>query len=320
MIRTPLCDLLGIDHPVIQAGMGPYGSAGLAAAVSNAGGLGSVSTFSRPVDETRRHLAQVQDLTSRSFAVNHVVQTLNEETFSLGLAAHPKLVAFALADPGDFVRRAHDAGALVMLQVTTVRQAVQAAERGVDIIIAQGGEAGGYGGGVSTMALVPQVVDAVGPVPVVAAGGIYDGRGLAAALLLGAVGVNLGTRFLASTEAPISDAYKQVIMGAMSEDAIKVDALNDINPVGNAGFGTVLRAIKTPFIEELQANRDEARRDADALGQRIMEAVRSGKHDILPTAGQTAGGIQDILPAAEIIRRLVAEAEETLRSATRHLA
>jgi nitronate monooxygenase/enoyl-[acyl-carrier protein] reductase II len=319
MIRTPLCDLLGIEHPVIQAGMGPYGSAGLAAAVSNAGGLGTVSTFTRRVDDTRRQLAQVQDLTSLPFAVNHVVQAVDEETFALGLAAHPKLVSFALADPGDFVKRAHDAGALVMLQVTTVRQAVEAAERGVDIIIAQGGEAGGYGGVVSTLTLLPQVVDAVGPVPVVAAGGIFDGRGLAAALVLGGAGVNLGTRFLASAEAPISDAYKQVIIGAASEDAIKVEALNDINPVGNAGFGTVLRAIKTPFIEEWQANRDEARRDAEGLGQRILEALRSGAHDVLPTAGQTAGGIRDVPTSAEIVRRLVADAEEALRAGTRHL-
>ena len=321
MIRTPLCDLLGIDHPIIQAGMGPFGSAGLAAAVSNAGGLGTVSTFTRPVEDTRRQLSQVEDLTSRPFAVNHVVQAVDEETFALGLAAHPKLVSFALADPGDLVERAHDNGALVMLQVTTVRQAVAAADRGVDIVIAQGGEAGGYGGTISTMTLLPQVVDAVRPLPVVAAGGIFDGRGLAAALLLGAVGVNLGTRFLASAEAPISDAYKQVIISAASEDAVKVDVLNDISPVGNQGFVTVLRAVNTPFIEEWQAKREEARREAERLGRRIMEAMRGGDvHEVLPTAGQTVGGIRAVVPAAEIVRRLIAEAEETLRSAPVNLA
>ena len=108
-----------------------------------------------------------------------------------------------------------------MVQVTTVGQAVQAAERGVDVIIAQGSEAGGYGGTISTMALVPQVVDAVSPIPVVAAGGIYDGRGIAAAFMLGAVGVNMGTRFLASKEAPIDDDWKQAIIEAHSEDAVK---------------------------------------------------------------------------------------------------
>jgi nitronate monooxygenase/enoyl-[acyl-carrier protein] reductase II len=118
-----------------------------------------------------------------------------------------------------------------MLQVTTVTQAIQAAEQGVDVIIAQGGEAGGYAGDVSTMALVPQVVDAVSPIPVVAAGGIFDGRGIAVALMLGAVGVNLGTRFVASEEAPVSTEWKRAIAGAKSEDAIKVDVLNDISPL-----------------------------------------------------------------------------------------
>lgn len=318
MLKTALCDLLGIDHPVIQAGMGPLTSAGLVAAVSNAGGLGSLSTFMRPLDDTRRQLQMLQDLTTRPFAVNHVVQTLDEETFALGLAARPKLVSFALADPGDYVQRAHDAGALVMLQVTTVSQAEQAAERGVDIVIAQGSEAGGYGGSVATMTLVPQVVDAIRPLPVVAAGGIFDGRGLAAALVLGAVGVNVGTRFLASAEAPIGDAYKQIITSAVSEDAVKVEVINEVIPVGNSGFGTVLRSIRTPFIDEWEPKREEARRQAERLRQQIAEAVQSGHiHEYLATAGQSAGGIREVLPAAEIVRRLVAEAEAALGSAPR---
>ncbi len=122
-------------------------------------------------------------------------------------------------DPGDLVKQAHDAGALTMLQVTTVAQAVQAAERGIDVIIAQGGESGGYCGEVSTMTLVPQVVDAVSPIPVVAAGGIFDGRGIAAALMLGAAGVNMGTRFIACMEAPAPAEWKRAITQAKSEDA-----------------------------------------------------------------------------------------------------
>jgi enoyl-[acyl-carrier protein] reductase II len=157
--------------------------------------------------------------------------------------------------------------------------------------------------------------------PVVAAGGIFDGRGLAASLLLGAVGVNLGTRFLACREAPISDAYKQVIIGAVSEDAVKVDVLNDVLPLGNTGFGTVLRAIRTPFIEEWQAKREEARRESDRLSKLIREAIRGDNtHEVLPTAGQTAGGIKDAPPAGEIIQRLVAEAESSLRSSVRYHA
>lgn len=316
MLKTPLCDLLGIEHPIIQAGMGPLTSPGLVAAVSNAGALGSFSTFLRPVEDTRDQLEKLRVLTNRPFAVNHVVQTLDDETFTLGLAARPKLVSFALADPGDYVNRAHDAGALVMLQVTTVAQAELAAERGVDIVIAQGGEAGGYGGSVATMALVPQVVDAVRPLPVVAAGGIFDGRGVAAALVLGAAGVNLGTRFLASVEAPVADAYKQMIATAVSEDAVKVEVINELIPVGRSGFGTVLRSLRTPFIDEWEPKREEARRQAERLLREIEGAAESGRmQEYLAAAGQSAGGVREVLPAAEIVRRLVAEAEAALKAA-----
>src|SRR6516165_7781354 len=189
--------------------------------------------------------------------------------------ARPAVISFALADPGDLVRQAHGVGSLVMLQVTTVAQAVQAAERGVDVIIAQGGESGGYCGEVSTMTLVPQVVDAVAPIPVVAAGGIFDGRGIAATLMLGAAGVNLGTRFIASTEAPAPKEWKQAITAAKSEDAIKVDVLNDISPIpGTKGFPTVPRSLPTAFLDEWSSKREEARQERDRLrGQIPKQAV-----------------------------------------------
>jgi nitronate monooxygenase/enoyl-[acyl-carrier protein] reductase II len=153
-----------------------------------------------------------------------------------------------------------------MIQVTTVAQAIEAAGRGADVIIAQGGEAGGYGGIVSTMALVPQVVDVVSPIPVVAAGGIFDGRGIAAAFMLGAVGVNMGTRFLASKEAPIEDAWKAAIAAAQSEDAVKVEVLNEIQPLpGTGGYGTVLRSLRTPFMDEWGSRRAGS---AGAFGQK----------------------------------------------------
>jgi len=168
------------------------------------------------------------------------------------------------------------------------------------------------------MVLVPQVVDAVRPLPVVAAGGIFDGRGLAAALVLGAAGVNVGTRFIASVEAAPSDAYKAMVTGAVSEDAVKVEVLNDIMPTGNASYGTVLRAIRSPFIEEWQSKREEARRDAERLRRQVTDAIRANRaEDVLPTAGQTAGGITEVLPAAEVVRRMVEEAEEALAGALR---
>jgi nitronate monooxygenase/enoyl-[acyl-carrier protein] reductase II len=212
------------------------------------------------------------------------------------------------------VQQAHDAGSKVMVQTTTVTQASEAAERGADVIIAQGGEAGGYGGAVSTMTLVPQAVDAVSPIPVVAAGGIFDGRGIVAALMLGAVGVNIGTRFLASNEAPIDAVWKRAITLAQSEDAVKMDVYNDIQPApGTLGYGTVLRSLRTPLMDEWSAKREDARRERERLRAEIQARVQAGRrYEALLTAGQTAGGIREILPVAEIIQRMVAEAEAAL--------
>jgi nitronate monooxygenase/enoyl-[acyl-carrier protein] reductase II len=151
-----------------------------AASVSNQGGLGSIGSLNRTTAAIKRDIEVVKGLTNRHYAVNHIPPTLDAEAFRYTLDARPAVISFALGDPGDLVRQAHDVGAVVMVQVTTVAQAVEAVERGAHVIIAQGGEAGGYGGTVSTMALVPQVVDAVSPIPVVAAGGIFDGRGVAA--------------------------------------------------------------------------------------------------------------------------------------------
>ena len=201
-LRSPLCDLVGIEIPIIQAGMSIFTSPALAAAVSEAGALGSLGAWNRSTDQLRRELEELRNLTDRPFAVKHVVPELDADGFAATLDHAPAVVSFALDDAGDLIRRVHDVGSLVMQQITTVQQAQVAAEHGADIIVAQGGEAGGYAGVVSTLSLVPQVVDAVRPVPVVAAGGIADGRGIAAAVVLGAAGVNLGSRFLASVECP----------------------------------------------------------------------------------------------------------------------
>ena len=176
---------------------------------------------------------------------------------------------------------------------------------------------GGYCGDVSTMALVPQVVDAVSPVPVIASGGIFDGRGIAAALMLGAVGVDLGTRFIASREAPAPMEWKQAIITAKSEDVIKVDVLNDISPLpGTAGYKTVLRSLPTEFLTEWSAKREEARQQRERLRAQIVSTTQAGRqHECLLTVGQTAGGIKEILPVAEIMRRLVAETEAALAAA-----
>jgi enoyl-[acyl-carrier protein] reductase II len=318
MLRTALCDVLGIDVPIILAAMGGTAtSAEFAAAASNEGALGSIGSLFRSTAAVNRDIDVVRELTNRNFAVNHIPPTLDEEAFRHTLAARPAVISFALGDPGDLVQQAHDVGSKVMVQVTTVAQAIEAAERGVDVIIAQGGEAGGFGGTVSTMALVPQVVDAIAPIPVVAAGGIFDGRGIAAAFMLGAVGVNMGTRFLASKEAPIDDAWKQALLAAQSEDAVKVDALNDIRPLpGTAGYGTVLRSLRTPFMDEWGAKREEARRERDRLWADIQAKTQAGRrHEVLLTAGQTVGGIKELLTVSDILRQLVRETEEALAKA-----
>ena len=174
MLKTRLCELLGLDVPIILAPMGTCTSAELAAAVSNEGGLGGIGSLFRPTAAVKRDIDVVKKLTNRAFAINHIPQCLDAEAFRYTLEARPRVISFALGDPGDLVRQAHAVGAQVMLQITTVAQAVQAAERAVDVIIAQGGESGGYCGEVSTMALVPQVVDAVSPIPAVASGGIFS--------------------------------------------------------------------------------------------------------------------------------------------------
>jgi nitronate monooxygenase/enoyl-[acyl-carrier protein] reductase II len=315
MLTTRLCDLFGIDAPIILAPMGTCTSAELAAAVSNAGGLGGIGTLFRSFAAIKRDIDVVKTLTQRPFAINHIPQTLDEEAFRYTLAARPAVISFTLANPGDLARQARASGAHVMVQVTTVDQALQAAECGAEVIIAQGSESGGYCGEVSTMTLVPQVVDAVSPLPVVASGGIFDGRGIAAALMLGAAGVNLGTRFIASKEAPAPQEWKQAILSAKSEHAIKADVLNDITPLpGTAGFKTVLRSLPTAFLTEWSAKREDARRERDRLRGEIVLSTQAGRqHECLLTAGQSAGGIHEILSVADIMRKLTTEAEAARR-------
>jgi len=315
VLHTPLCDLLGIEVPIIQASLGPWSSVELAAAVSNAGGAGSLGTALLSPAEVRTQIARVRDLTGRPFIVNHTLRPFDEESFAACLEACPPIVSIALGDPGELVRRAHDAGARFVQQVHGVEQARQAAERGVDAIIAQGSEAGGFGGVVGAMALIPQVVDAVSPIPVVAAGGIADGRGLAAALALGAHGVSAGTRFLASTESPISEDWKRAILEARSEDAIRAEFAGPVFPLAPGGYETLPRVLRTPFVEEWnRRGLESVKREAEWLRKEIVASLEQGRgHELVPFTGQTAGMIREVLPAAEIVRRFVLEAEEALR-------
>jgi nitronate monooxygenase/enoyl-[acyl-carrier protein] reductase II len=314
MLRTPLCDLVGIDVPIIQAGMSVYTTPGLVAAVSNAGALGSLGAWNRPVEVLRADLESLRDATDRPFAVNHVVPELDPDAFSATLARAPAVISFALDDAGASMQQAHDAGCLVMQQVTTVQQAELAAAHGADIIVAQGGEAGGFSGAVAALPLVPQVVDAVAPVPVVAAGGIADGRGLAAVLVLGAAGVNIGTRFLASDESPVGEVWKKAILASTSEEWVQLDFLNDLDPTpGAVGYGTRVRALRTEFTDRWQQRRGEIRADPAAILEEFTSAAAAGTmEELLVVGGQSAGAITELMSAADIVRALVTEAEDAL--------
>jgi enoyl-[acyl-carrier protein] reductase II len=313
-MRSALCDLVGIDFPIIQAGMSIFTSPGLAAAVSNAGALGSLGAWNRPTDQFRSELAELAELTAHPFAVNHVVPSLDPDAFAATLERRPAIVSFALDDAGDLIERVHDAGCLAMQQVTTVGQAQLAAEHGADIIVAQGGEAGGYGGVVSTMSLVPQVVDAVHPVPVVAAGGIADGRGIAAAIVLGAAGVNLGSRFLASAEAPVGERWKKALVTYPSEEWIQARFINVINPnPGTVGYGTRLRLLRTEFVQRWEERVSEVEADPTPALAELGAAIDAGdREDLLVVGGQSAGLIERVEPASAIVRALIAEARSAL--------
>jgi enoyl-[acyl-carrier protein] reductase II len=313
MLRTAVCDVLGIDVPIIQGALGgPFPqSVELPAAVSEAGGLGSIATALRAPDEVRRDLARMRELTDRPFAVNHTRRPFDEEVFLLTLEQAPAVISVALGETGDLGRRAHEAGATFLQQVTTVEQAERAAEAGADVISAQGTESGGFSGLISTMALVPQVVDAVAPIPVVASGGIADGRGLAAALALGAQGVSIGTRFLASVEAGAPDAWKRAIVAARSQDAVKLSFADTVLPgPTEGGYPVAPRSLRTPFVDRWNDDPAGVQAQAEAVRDELVEAMRAGRsHEYFPMTGQTAGLIHEVLPAGEIVRQMMAEAE-----------
>jgi NAD(P)H-dependent flavin oxidoreductase YrpB (nitropropane dioxygenase family) len=228
-MNTALCDRLGIELPIIQAPMGGVVGAALASAVSNAGGLGMISPWRADYDTVRRQIRETRALTSRPFGVNLNLEFPQEERFAICLDEGVRVFSFFWRDPSKFVARAKAGGAIVLHTVGSASDAKRAVNCGVDIVVAQGWEAGGHvRGTVATMPLIPAVVDAVGPTPVVAAGGIADGRGLAAALALGACGVWIGTRFLASHEAVVHSRYRERLLQANENDTVFLENLFDI--------------------------------------------------------------------------------------------
>jgi len=234
-LRTPVCDVLGIEIPILQAAMSTYTTPELVAAVSNAGGLGIIGGLDRSADELRDQIRRVRELTDRPFGVNHVVSQIEQDAIDVTIELRVPVLSLSWGRAGDLVRRAHESGAKVVHQVTTPEEAGQVASDGADVVVAQGTEGGGHVGVMSTLPLVPQVVDVVNTVPVLAAGGIADGRGLAAVLMLGAQGALIGTRFLATPEARGRGHSKDVILNALGSQTMASKFFDDVLGVPREG-------------------------------------------------------------------------------------
>ncbi len=317
MIRTRVCDLLGIEHPIALGGMGSIYAPDLVSAVSNAGGLGAMGCHRLDPDQLRKGTAAIRARTNKPFALNFLIFEAREDSFAAALELQPAVVAFAWPRPEQdiarYIARAHDAGAKVTFMAGGVPEAKRAADAGADVIVAQGTEGGGHVSWIASLPLVPMVVDAVAPVPVLAAGGIADGRGLAAALALGADGVLLGTRFLASRESPLHPNFKQAIVDADGHDTL----LSEIPDIAAATVwpGAMSRSKRNRFIE-CWAGREWALRQqrAEAM-EAILAARAAGDVNEAPLSmGQDSGLIHDIPPAGEIVARIAREAEEILAS------
>ena len=306
-LQTPVCDLLGIELPILQAGMSTYTTPELVAAVSNAGGLGIIGGLSRGPDELREEIRKVRELTSRPFGVNHVVSQIDPDALDVTLELRVPVLSLAWGRAGELVRRAHDAGMKVIHQVNTPEEAGQAASDGADVIVAQGTEGGGHVGGMSTLPLVPQVVDVVNGVPVLAAGGIADGRGLAAVLMLGAQGALIGTRFLATPEASGRGHSKDVILNALGSQTVASKFFDDV--LGLRWPGALVRSIRNPLLDRWAQRQQDWALAADQIRPSLEAAIAAGDFVL---AGESAGLIHDIVPAGELVARIAREAEELL--------
>lgn len=315
MISTPLCRLLGIERPILNASMAGTATGELAAAVSEAGGFGMIGgTNPAGASWLREQIGIARSLTSRPFGVGFISSFPDTgELAAVAIAEGVAAINHSFADPAPFIGPAHAAGVKVFVQVQTLSRAIAAAGAGADVIIAQGGEAGGHSGAIGGFALLPAIVDAVAPTPVVAAGGIADGRGLAAALMLGAQGAWMGTRFVASREWGGPSWEQSAVLAATADDTVQTRVYDLIAerpfPAENPD-----RMLRNAFIDrwngresEIPANREVLQAEVEAGGERADLAVAG------ISAGVSAGLIGAALPAGEIVRSIVEEAEELLR-------
>jgi len=317
MMRTRLTDALQIEHPVMLAGMGGVSYHTLVAAVSEAGGFGCLGASAMNQDEMVDEIRAVKAATDKPFGVDLLTALPDQMHSNIELVIREGAQVFVagLGVPRDVVKLCHDNNVLVVNMCGKVRHAVSAVEAGCDLVVAQGTEAGGHTGQVATMPLVPQIVDAVGDrVPVVAAGGLFDGRGLAASLALGADGVWIGTRFIATPEARSTPGYKDALIRAAEDDTV----------ISRAFTGKTLRAVRNKTTQYFDEHPDELK----PFPEQIFEAVSTGtlhltggdeaagvdpERECYP-AGQGTGAIGGLVPAGDLVRQFVAEAEAVIES------
>ncbi len=308
MLRTAICDLLGIEHPIVQGGMAHVATAELVSAVSNAGGLGIIGCGYYQAEWVRQQIRLTKQKTIRPFGINvPLTSPYAKEVIEVILQEGVPIITTGTASPKPYIPRFKQAGMKIMPVVATVAAAKHMEEAGADAVVAEGMESGGHIGEVTTIALVPQVVDAV-KIPVVAAGGFADGRGLAAALALGAQGIQMGTRFVCSTECVANLKYKQRIL----------EADDRATTVTGQTTGLPLRSLKNSLTEQYDALEKAgiSKEELELFGQGRMHLglIEGDTDEGSLLAGQIAGMIKDIKPVKVIIEDTILQAERIINS------
>src|SRR5215210_9015941 len=318
-IRTALTEALGLEYPIVLAPMASVSGGRLAAAVSNAGGLGLVGGGYGDHVWLRDELSVAKAETVRPWGVGLIAWATTPETVQLALSYEPHTFMLSFGDPRPYVSAIKEAGCTLVCQVQDLEGARAAKAAGADVVVAQGTEAGGHGATRATLPLVPVVVDRTAPTPVLAAGGIADGRGLAAALMLGAQGVLMGTRFYATTESLGHQRAKERIVAAEGGQTQRTRVFDVVRghewPEGYTG-----RALRNPFVERWDGREDDLTAALDTEGRIFQEAVREGDVDTaMVWAGEAVDLIVEVADAGELVRSIGTEAESSLRSANRFL-
>ena len=295
-MKNRLCELLGIEYPIIQGGMAWFATAELAAAVSNGGGLGLIAAGGAPADAVREQIRKCRELTDKPFGVNVMLMSpFAEEVMEVVIEEKPAVVATGAGNPGKYIENLKAAGIKILPVIASVAMAQKMEKMGADAVIAEGTEAGGHIGEITTMCLTPQVVDAVN-IPVVCAGGIADVRGAVAAFALGADGIQVGTRFICSDECIAHENYKQAVIKAKDRDAV----------VTGRSTGAPVRALKNKLTKEYQRLEKEnaSAEEIEQLGVGgLRNAFMEGDTQMGSLmAGQSAAMVKRIEPCADIIR------------------